>query len=157
MITLRTLIALSVAALASACASTGAVTAASPSPTPADEHASHQPEASASAPVAAMDPRMKVMHEMHQKMLNAKTPEERQALMADHMKAMQGGMAMMKDLSGMGAMGAKPAMAGMGAMSGGKGMPADMAMHHRMMAQRMDMMQMMIEMMMDRMPLTPAK
>ena len=104
-----------------------------------------------------MDPRMKVMHEMHQKMKNAKTPDERQALMADHMKAMQGGMAMMKDMSGMGAMGAKPAMAGMGSMGGGKGMPADMAMHHRMMAQRMDMMQMMMEMMIDRMPQTPAR
>jgi hypothetical protein len=157
MITLRTLIALSVAALAAACASTGAVTPAPPSATSTGEHASHQPEASASAPVSAMDPRMKVMHEMHQKMLNAKTPEERQALMADHMKAMQGGMAMMKDMSGMGAMGAKPAMAGMGAMSGGKGMPHDMAMHHRTMAQRMDMMQMMMEMMIDRMPQTPAR
>jgi hypothetical protein len=157
MTTLRILIALSVAALASACASTGAVTATPPSPAPTDEHASHELEASATAPVTAMDPRMKVMHEMHQKMMNAKTPEERQALMADHMKAMQGGMAMMNDMSGMGATGAKPAMAGMGAMGGGKDMPTDMAMHHRMMAQRMDMMQMMIEMMMDRMPPTPAK
>jgi hypothetical protein len=157
MTTRRTLIALSVAALATACASTGAVTAAPPSPTPTDEHASHQPEASASAPVTAMDPRMQAMHEMHQKMMNAKTPEQRQALMADHMKAMQDGMAMMKDMSGMGAMGGKPPLAGVGAMSGGKGMPPDMAKKHQVMAQRMDMMRMMMEMMMDRMPPAPAK
>ena len=50
---------------------------------------------------------------MHQKMMNAKTPAERQALMADHMKAMQGGMAMMKEMHGMGGMAAWP-MPGMG-------------------------------------------
>ena len=31
---------------------------------------------------------MHEMHEMHAKMMAAKTAEERQALMADHMKAM---------------------------------------------------------------------
>jgi hypothetical protein len=35
------------------------------------------------------------MQEMHEKMMAARTPAERQALMADHMKAMQDGMAMM--------------------------------------------------------------
>ena len=159
MATLRTLIALSLATLATACASPGAVTASSPAPTPADEHAAHHPEATASMPMAAMDPRMKAMHEMHQKMMNAKTPEERQALMADHMKAMQDGMGMMKDMSGGmgGGMGGKAPMGGMSGMSDGKGMPADMAKHHQMMAQRMDMMQMMMEMMMDRMPPAPAR
>jgi hypothetical protein len=42
---------------------------------------------------------MKRMQEMHQKMMAAKTPEERQALMAEHMKAMQGGMSMMCETS----------------------------------------------------------
>lgn len=154
MTTLRTLIALSVAALATACASPGAVTVTSPSPTPVDEHAGHHPGASASAPMAAMEPRMKAMQEMHQKMMNAKTPEERSALMAEHMKAMQGGMSMMK---GMGGMAGKGPMVGMGAMADAKGMPAEMAKHHKMMEERMAMMQMMMEMMMDRMPPSPAK
>ena len=63
---------------------------------------------------------MKAMQEMHAKMMAAKTPEERNALMADHMKAMRGGMAMMEGMSGMGSMG------GMGAASAPpQGMPAD--------------------------------
>ncbi len=171
----RTLVALSVAALASACANPGVGTVAPASPGPADAHAAHHPDASANMPMAAMESRMKAMQEMHQKMMNAKTPEERQALMADHMKAMQDGMDMMKDMSGvrgMGGMGGTSDMAasggktpmsgmgggmgGMGGMTEGKGMPADMAKHHQMMAQRMNMMQMMMEMMMDRMPPAPA-
>jgi hypothetical protein len=105
-----------------------------------------------------MEPRMKTMQEMHQKMMNAKTPAERQALMAEHMKAMQGGMAMMKEMHGMHGMGAAggkapmPGMAGMGGMADGKGMPADMAKRQQMMADHMAMMQMMMDMMMDRMP-----
>jgi hypothetical protein len=93
--------------------------------------------------MATIDSQMKTMHEMHQKVMNAKTPEERQALMADHMKAMQGGMAMMNDMQG---------MQGMGGMGGGKGMPADMSGRHQTMADHMAMMQMMMDMMMDRMP-----
>lgn len=89
-----------------------------------------------------MEARMKAMQAMHQKMVDAKTPAERQALMADHMKAMQDGMAMMKEMQA----GSGPvAMGGMACMSGmagaGKGMPADTAM-----------MEMMMQMMMDRMP-----
>jgi hypothetical protein len=150
MTTLRTVIALSAAALATACASPGAVTATSASPTPVDDHASHHPEAGASGPMAAMEPRMKAMQEMHQKMMNAKTPEERNALMADHMKAMQGGLSMMKGMGGMASNGSM-------AMADAKGMPADMAKHHKMMEERMAMMQMMMEMMMDRMPPSPAR
>ena len=135
MASLRTLVSLSAAALVTACAGPGAVTATS----------SSAPAASASAPMAAMEPRMKAMQDMHQKMMNAKTPEERNALMAAHMKAMQDGMGMMKG------------MGGMGAMADPKGMPADMAKRHGMMEQRMEMMQMMMEMMMDRLPPSPAK
>ena len=101
--------------------------------------------------MAAMDAQMKTMHDMHIKMMNAKTPEERQALMADHMKAMQGGMGMMKSMSGM------SGMSGMGAMAGQPGMPADMAQHQKMMSQHMAMMQMMMDMMQQRMPASPAK
>lgn len=154
MTTLRTMIALSVAALATACANPGAVTAASTPPTAVDEHAGHHPETGAAAPMAAMEPRMKAMQEMHQKMMNAKTPEERNALMAEHMKAMQGGMSMME---GMGGMAGKGSTEGMGTMADAKGMPAEMAKHHKMMEERMTMMQMMMEMMMDRMPPSPAK
>jgi len=107
----------------------------------------------ASAPVASTEPRMKAMQEMHQKMMGAKTPEERQALMAEHMVAMQGGMAMMKDMHGGQGMGASGGMAGMG---DGKGMPADMARRHQMMTDHMAMMQMMMAMMADRMPPAPA-
>ena len=97
---------------------------------------------------AAMDAQMKTLHDMHTKMTNAKTPEERQALMADHMKAMQGGMSMMKSMSG---------MSGMDAKAGQPAMPADMAEHKKMMGQHMAMMQMMMDMMQQRMPASPAK
>jgi len=79
------------------------------------------------------------------KMAAARTPEERQALMAEHMKLMQEGMAMM---GGMG-----PGM-GMGNMPGAKGKPGGAMspqMRQQMMEKRMDMMQSMMQMMMDRM------
>src|ERR1039458_8143554 len=41
---------------------------------------------------------MQQMQAMHEKMMAAKTPAERQALMADHMKAMQQGMTMMMQM-----------------------------------------------------------
>jgi len=39
--------------------------------------------------MAAMDGQMKTMRDMHTKMMNAKTPEERQALIREHMKAIR--------------------------------------------------------------------
>jgi hypothetical protein len=139
--TLRTLAALSVAVLLGACASPGAMNAASPS-------ASTAPMAmGASGSMAAQDSRIKAMQDMHQKMVNASTPAERQALMADHMKAMQGGMAMMKEMQakhgagGMGMMGSSSGAAPMAGMGDGKGMATDMSI-----------MQMMMDMMADRMP-----
>ncbi|MES2676382.1 MAG: hypothetical protein V4660_19240 [Pseudomonadota bacterium] len=48
-----------------------------------------------------MDSHMKAMHEMHEKMMSAKTPEERKAHMTEHMQTMQGGMAMMNDIARM--------------------------------------------------------
>ena len=100
--------------------------------------------------MAAMDAQMKAMREMHEKMVNAKTPEERNALMADHMKTMQAGMATLNMMGGAG-------MGGMGAMQGGKPMPGDMNQRQQMMEKRIDMMQSMMQMMVDRMPATPAK
>ena len=100
---------------------------------------------------------MKAMEEMHQKMMGAKTPAERQALMADHMKAMQGGMAMMKQMhGGMQGMGGTGGMQGMGGMGDGKGTPADMAKRHQMMTDHMATMQMMMDMMADRMTGAPT-
>lgn len=128
----------------------------------AEEHKEHHPEGAAPATaakkapgqsigpekMAAMDQRMKDMQAMHEKMMSAKTPEERQALMAEHMKMMQDGMAMMKQMGG---------MSMMGGMQGGKGM-GGMSERHQMMEKRMEMMESMMQMMMDRMqsPMAPA-
>lgn len=112
-----------------------------------DEHAAHHPEkapAASAAPTARYDQQMKMMQAMHQKMMAAKTPEERQALMAEHMKAMQGGMSMMCEMGSGGAgmnMGAGSG-AGMG-LQGSTG-SADM------MKRCMDMRDMTTRMMMDR-------
>ena len=119
-----------------------------------DLHKAHHPAGSASAAatksmpgkttpeMARMANQMKAMQEMHDKMMAAKTPEERSALMAEHMKTMQEGMGMMK---------------GMGGMAGAKSPPTNMTERQTMMEQRMDMMQTMMEMMVDRLPQTPAK
>lgn len=121
------------------------------------QHKTHHPAGSASAAAAKPMPgkttpemarmanQKKAMQEMHDKMMAAKTPEERSALMAEHMKTMQDGMDMMKG------------MGGMGGMEGPKSPPSSMAERQTMMEQRMDMMQTMMEMMVDRLPAAPAK
>ena len=95
-------------------------------------------------PMAQMDVHMKAMREMHEKMKRARTPEEKSALMAEHMKAMQDGMAMMNGMptQGMGGMKGMQGMGGMGGMGG------DMGARHQMMEKRMEMMQSMMQMMM---------
>ena len=103
--------------------------------------------------LAHMDTQTKAMQTMHEKMMSAKTPEERNSMMAEHMKSMQDGMKMMEGM-------AKPGMAGMqgmGGMQGMSGMSAEMSAHHAMMEKRMMMMQTMMKMMMDRMPAAPAR
>ena len=117
----------------------------------ADPHQAHHPAGTASAPAAKampgkarMDSQMKAMHEMHDKMMAAKTPAERDALTAEHMKIMQDGMTMMNGMSPGG-------MGGTGAMKG------DMAARHQAMEARMEMMQATMQMMMDRLPTTPVK
>ena len=118
-----------------------------------DEHAGHHPAGSAAATaskpasaqkgpsMAKMDAQTQAMRGMHEKMMAAKTPEERSALMAEHMKTMQDGMTMM---NGMGAGGTQP-------------MKGNMAMHHQMMEKRMEMMGASMQMMMDRLPPAAAK
>ena len=97
--------------------------------------------------LAHMDTQIKSMQAMHDKMMSAKTPEERSKLMAEHMKSMQDGMKMMEGM-------ASPGMAGMQGMQGGMG---GMGAHHAMMEKRMAMMQTMMKMMMERMPAAPAR
>ncbi len=92
-----------------------------------------------------MDAHISSMQEMRRKMMAARTPEERNALMAEHMKTMREGMAMMNAMSS----------GGMGGMKGA--MAPDMAMHHQMMEKRMAMMGEMMQMMMDRLPAAPAR
>ena len=146
------------------------------SPKPVDEHAGHHPgdaqsggvttqsapaATAASAPVA-FDRQMKAMQEMHKKMQAAKTPAERSALMDEHMKLMQSGMAMMgagnSGGMGMGMMQqgaqAKPAAP---AASGNSGMGGGMMGMHAQMERRMAMMEQMMQMMVDRQAAMPSK
>lgn len=124
---------------------------------PGADHAAHHPGRTAAT--NRMDQQMRMMQEMHQKMKSAKTPEERQALMAEHMKAMQGGMTMMCEMGQM--MGGAGASAGMPMTQPGMpmtqpgtttpGMPmASDATRQEMMQRCMDMRDMTLRMMMDR-------
>ena len=89
-----------------------------------------------------MDEHMKKMQALHEKMVSASTPEERQKVMEEQRKEMQSGMGMMHQMmQGGGMMG--------GAMMGQKGKPADAPAQMQMMQRRMDMMQMMMQSMMD--------
>lgn len=85
-----------------------------------------------------MDQMMQTMQDMHDKMMAAKTPEERQKLMDEQRTVMQDGMVMMQGMSGKGC----SMMNGTGAVG--------MMMGPDAMEKRMDMMQMMMQMMMDR-------
>jgi len=136
---------LAVAVLGSSLVLAGCATGPKP-----EDHAAHHPAgATAAAPAAPapgqMDAMMKSMQEMHDKMMAAKTPEERAKLMQEHMKLMQDGMAMMGQMRG-----GKGGM-GMGGMTGG-GKP----MSPEMMDKRMDMMEMMMKMMVDREAMKPS-
>ena len=137
MTALRTLIALSVATLATACAGPGGMNMSSSS-------APNMSGMGAPMTMSSTEPRMKAMQDMHQQMMSAKTPAERQALMADHMKAMQGGMAMMKEMH--------EGMPGMSGTAEGGMTPVDMAKRQQMMTDHMASMQMMMDMMSNRMP-----
>ena len=91
--------------------------------------------------MAHLDAQMKAMQQAHEKMMAAKTPEERSALMAEHMKAMQGGMDMLKSMP----------------PGGMAGMHGDPTKPNQTMEKRMEMMQSMMQMMMDRLPPAVAK
>ena len=104
----------------------------------------------AQSPMGQMDERMKRMQVMHEKVMSATTPEERQKLMDEQRKEMQSSMAMMQQMMPGGAMMG-------GGMTGPKGTPADTTAQMQMMQKRMDMMQMMMQTMMDQLPPSPAK
>ena len=95
--------------------------------------------------MTGMDAQMKQMKAMHEKMMAGKTPEERRAMMAEHMKSMRDGMTMMDGAGG-----------GMSGMGMKKGAEPGAGMSHEMMEKRMDMMQQMMKMMMERMAATEA-
>ncbi|MEP7208818.1 MAG: hypothetical protein ABI920_17935 [Casimicrobiaceae bacterium] len=120
-----------------------------------------------------MDQQMTAMRSLHEQMVNAKTPEERNASMAAHRALMQNGMQMMGGMgpgvgthgmagmgpgmgAGMGA-GMGPGGASPGAMHGNAGAPADWAARQQWMEKRMEMMQSMMQLMVDRLPPEPAK
>ncbi|WP_137937343.1 hypothetical protein [Chitinivorax sp. B] len=109
------------------------------------------PAAPSAMQMQQMDDMMKQMRDMHDKMMAASTPGERQKWMVEERKLMKDGLALMKNSdSGM----ACPMMGGKdggGMMMGASG-SGDMMGCGMMggMAKRMDMMQMMMEMMMDR-------
>jgi len=97
--------------------------------------------------MAQMDEHMKKMQALHDKMMSATTPDERQKAVDEARKEMQDGMAMMK-----------PMMQGGGMMGGGmmtqKDKSSDAATRMQMMGKRMDMMQMMMQTMMDQQGMT---
>ena len=95
--------------------------------------------AGADAPTdAEIDAMLASMQAMHDKMLAAKTYKERQALMAEHRKVMHEGFSMMRQLRG--------PRGGQGGMGPGPGA----GMGPEMMGRRMEMMELMMQMMIDR-------
>jgi len=106
------------------------------------------PQKSRAAPsTEAFERQMKAMQEMHQKIQAAKTPAERAALMDEHRKLMSSGMGIMQQM--------RATMHGIGGQAGmaaGKGMPPDLAARNQLMEKRMEMMEHMMQMMMDRLP-----
>jgi hypothetical protein len=97
-----------------------------------------------STQMGQMDEHMKRMQALHDRMMSAATPEERQKVMAEQRQEMQACMGMMNQMQG------GPMMGGMGSGTmGQKGKPADANAQMQMMQKRMDMMQMMMQSMMD--------
>lgn len=124
------------------------ITAFTASAQTAAEHTQHHPDGAAPKPaqtapatpeqqMSAMDKQLQLMRDMSRKLADAKTPQERQAVMAEHQKTMQDSMKMMGQMQGI-------PMGDMGMMGG------QMMQRHTLMEKRMDMMQAMMQMLMDR-------
>jgi hypothetical protein len=101
--------------------------------------------------MAMMDAHMQSMRDMHERMMRARSPDERQAMRAEHMKMMQDGMVMMGCMGPTGESQGTKGMHGMGMT------PTDLSQRQQMMKKHMEMMQSMMQMMMDQMPPAPAK
>lgn len=113
-----------------------------------EDHSAHHPSAGAPAasttvPVTSAAPvtetsnqQLKTMQEMHKKMQVAKDPAGRNKLMSEHMKLMQSGMTMMGQMRGDPSV-CTPNM-------------NEMMKMHMQMALRMDLMEQMMQMMVDR-------
>ena len=95
-----------------------------------------------------MDEHMKKMQALHDKMISAATPEDRQKAMEEGRKEMQ------ESMKTMGPMMQGGGMMGSG-MMGQTGKPADSNAQMQMMGKRMDMMQMMMQTMMDQQGMMP--
>lgn len=124
---------------------------------PEEDHSAHHPagEAAASAPATTavqpdMASHMKAMQALRERMVQARTPEERRALMDEHMKLMHEGMAMMG--------GGMARQGGMGGMMGGRmGAPnASPEACRQMMESHMETTRSMMRMM-DGMPQPPSR
>ena len=99
-----------------------------------------KPQAAKPAPMGgAMMDNMRSMQAQMEKMRKTTDPKERDKLMQEHMKSMQDGMAKMH-----------------GMMGGAAAKGSDEAQQHAMMEQRMDMMQMMMEQMLEHQKATPG-
>jgi len=115
-----------------------------------------------------MQTHAKRMQSLLEKMAKSKDPKERQQLLQEYMKTLQGNAAMAQGMmgmdcpmmgSGMGqGMGMGMMGQGMGMMGGGQGAMGSDAMMNRMqmLEKRMDMMQMMMERMAKGQPAAPA-
>jgi len=95
-----------------------------------------------------VDAQIAHLRALHERLSRAKTPEERQALMAEQVKVMQESMAMMRTMHA-----AQMQGGGMqGGMDMGHGdMSGHMGMNHEMMVQHMELMQEMMQTMVDHM------
>ncbi|MGE6791110.1 hypothetical protein ACQKFS_03690 [Pseudomonas guineae] len=111
--------------------------------TPITQGSQPVPAASAVQPDdAKIEQQTKAMQDMHEKIMAAKTPEARAALMQEGMTSMQSGMTMMGHMRrGMGA--------GMGSHMGGMGMSNGMQMDCTNLDKHMDMMDAMMQLMTD--------
>ncbi|PKO82548.1 MAG: hypothetical protein CVU19_00895 [Betaproteobacteria bacterium HGW-Betaproteobacteria-13] len=115
---------------------------------PAFADQSHHPEqAAAEMPASVtferMQDNLKIMQAQLQRAAGAKTDEERQKAIAEHMQTMRENMGMVQGMQG--GMMACPMMQGGKGMMGGDGMSKDMGSRMHNMEQRMDMMQMMMQ------------
>jgi hypothetical protein len=127
-----------------------------------DDHAAHHPDDKAAAKEDAgsgmmmMDRQMQKMRDLMEKMHKASDPAERQRLLEEHMQAMHEGMETMRGMRGeMGMMGKRKDAAKDGEgraqddSADGGHMMMGMLKRHKMMQQRMDMMESMMEQMLE--------